>query len=157
MVGQTNIPENFNIEGINYNSSDLSSEATLILKNLTFAELKMREMANNKAIMTKARNAYISEIKKEITIFIIGAIFFIYVSSIGIYHFEHKVQPEIFKSVFHSMWWAVTTLTTVGYGDMYPVTTGGKIFTTIIVFIGMGMIAVPTGLFASALSKTFKK
>ena len=55
------------------------------------------------------------------------------------------------------MWWAVTTLTTVGYGDMYPVTTGGKIFTTIIVFIGMGMIAVPTGLFASALSKTFKK
>ena len=66
MVSQTNIPENFNIEGINYNSSDLSSEATLILKNLTFAELKMREMANNKAIMTKARNAYISEIKKEI-------------------------------------------------------------------------------------------
>lgn len=102
-------------------------------------------------------NSAFSEIKKEITIFIIGAIFFIYVSSIGIYHFEHKVQPEIFKSVFHSMWWAVTTLTTVGYGDMYPVTTGGKIFTTIIVFIGMGMIAVPTGLFASALSKTFKK
>ena len=102
-------------------------------------------------------NSAFSEIKKEITIFIIGAFFFIYVSSIGIYHFEHKVQPEIFKSVFHSMWWAVTTLTTVGYGDMYPVTTGGKIFTTIIVFIGMGMIAVPTGLFASALSKTFKK
>jgi voltage-gated potassium channel len=102
-------------------------------------------------------NSAFSEIKKEITIFIIGAFFFIYVSSIGIYHFEHKVQPEIFKSVFHSMWWAVTTLTTVGYGDMYPVTTGGKIFTTIIVFIGMGMIAVPTGLLASALSKTFKK
>ena len=102
-------------------------------------------------------NSAFSEIKKEITIFIIGAFFFIYVSSIGIYHFEHKVQPEIFKSVFHSMWWAVTTLTTVGYGDMYPVTTGGKIFTTIIVFIGMGMIAVPTGLFASAISKTFKK
>lgn len=102
-------------------------------------------------------NSAFSEIKKEITIFIIGAFFFIYVSSIGIYHFEHKVQPEIFKSIFHSMWWAVTTLTTVGYGDMYPVTTGGKIFTTIIVFIGMGMIAVPTGLFASALSKTFKK
>lgn len=102
-------------------------------------------------------NSAFSEIKKEITIFIIGAFFFIYVSSIGIYHFEHKVQPEIFKSVFHSMWWAVTTLTTVGYGDMYPITTGGKIFTTIIVFIGMGMIAVPTGLFASALSKTFKK
>jgi voltage-gated potassium channel len=55
------------------------------------------------------------------------------------------------------MWWAVTTLTTVGYGDMYPVTIGGKLFTTLIVFIGMGMVAVPTGLFASAVSKTFKK
>lgn len=97
------------------------------------------------------------EIKKELTIFLIGTIFFIYVSSIGIYYFEHQVQPELFKSVFHSMWWAVTTLTTVGYGDMYPITIGGKLFTTLIVFIGMGMVAVPTGLLASALSKTFKK
>ena len=98
-----------------------------------------------------------SEIKKELTIFLIGALFFIYVSSIGIYYFEHQVQPDLFKSIFHSMWWAVTTLTTVGYGDMYPVTVGGKLFTTLIVFIGMGMVAVPTGLFASALSKTFKE
>jgi voltage-gated potassium channel len=60
----------------------------------------------------------------------------------------------VFKSVFHSLWWAVTTLTTVGYGDMYPITIGGKVFTTIIVFIGMGMVAVPTGLLASSLSKT---
>jgi len=97
-----------------------------------------------------------SEIKKEITIFLIGAFFFIYVSAIGIYYFESQIQPETFKSVFHCMWWAVTTLTTVGYGDMYPVTVGGKIFTTFIVFIGMGMVAVPTGLLASALSKTFK-
>ena len=52
------------------------------------------------------------------------------------------------------MWWAVATLTTVGYGDVYPITVGGKIFTTIIVFIGMGLIAVPTGLLASALSKS---
>ena len=73
-----------------------------------------------------------------------------------IYYFEHQVQPDLFKSILHSMWWAVTTLTTVGYGDMYPVTVGGKLFTTLIVFIGMGMVAVPTGLFASALSKTFK-
>jgi len=98
-----------------------------------------------------------SEIKKELTIFLIGTLFFIYVSSIGIYYFEHQVQPDLFKSIFHSMWWAVTTLTTVGYGDMYPVTVGGKLFTTLIVFIGMGMVAVPTGLFASALSKTFKE
>ena len=98
-----------------------------------------------------------SEIKKELVIFLIGTIFFIYLSSIGIYYFESQAQPESFKSVFHSMWWAVTTLTTVGFGDMYPVTIGGNLFTTLVVFIGMGMVAVPTGLFASAVSKTFKK
>ena len=80
-------------------------------------------------------------------------IFLLYVS-VGIYYFENAAQPDQFKSVFHSMWWAVATLTTVGYGDVYPITVGGKIFTTFIVFIGMGLVAVPTGLLASALSKT---
>lgn len=96
-------------------------------------------------------------IKNELIVFIIGTIFLLYVSAVGIYYFENPTQPEVFKSVFHSLWWAVTTLTTVGYGDMYPITIGGKLFTTFIVFIGMGMVAVPTGLLASALSKTFNK
>ena len=96
-------------------------------------------------------------IKNELIIFIVGTIFLLYVSAVGIYYFENPEQPEAFKSVFHSLWWAVTTLTTVGYGDMYPITVGGKLFTTMIVFIGMGMVAVPTGLLASALSQTFKK
>lgn len=98
-----------------------------------------------------------AEIRKELMLFLIGTLFFIYLSSIGIYYFESQAQPELFKSVFHCMWWAVTTLTTVGYGDMYPVTIGGKLFTTLIVFIGMGMVAVPNGLFTSAVSKTLKK
>ena len=96
-------------------------------------------------------------IKNELIIFIVGTIFLLYVSAVGIYYFENPEQPEAFKSVFHSLWWAVTTLTTVGYGDMYPITVGGKLFTTMIVFIGMGMVAVPTGLLASALSQTFKR
>ena len=96
-------------------------------------------------------------IKSELIIFGAGTIFLIYLSSLGIYYFENPAQPQVFKSVFHSLWWAVTTLTTVGYGDMYPITVGGKIFTTLIVFIGMGIVAVPTGLLASALTKTFKK
>ncbi|MAW84246.1 MAG: voltage-gated potassium channel [Crocinitomicaceae bacterium] len=98
-----------------------------------------------------------SEIKKELLIFLIATFFFLYLSSIGIYYFENQAQPELFKSVFHSLWWAVTTLTTVGYGDMFPITVGGKLFSTLVVFIGLGIVAIPTGLFASALSKTFKK
>jgi len=97
------------------------------------------------------------KIKSELIIFLVATFFLVYLASVGIYHFENAVQPEQFKSVFHSLWWAITTLTTGGYGDVYPITVGGKIFTTIIVFIGLGLVAVPTGLLATAFSDTFKK
>ena len=98
-----------------------------------------------------------NSIKKELVVFATATIFLIYVAAVGIYFFENPAQPEKFKSIFHSIWWSVTTLTTVGYGDMYPITVGGKIFTAFIVFIGMGMVAIPAGLLASAFSKTLKK
>ncbi|MBW1677922.1 MAG: two pore domain potassium channel family protein, partial [Deltaproteobacteria bacterium] len=59
----------------------------------------------------------------------------LYISSVGIYYFENSVQPEAFKSVFHCLWWSIITLTTVGYGDVYPITVGGKIFTSIILSV----------------------
>lgn len=98
-----------------------------------------------------------NEVKNELIIFFVATSFVLYLSAVGIYYFEHNAQPEQFKSVFHSLWWAVTTLTTVGYGDMYPITTGGKLFSTVIVFIGLGLVAVPSGLLATAFSKGFKK
>jgi hypothetical protein len=55
--------------------------------------------------------------------------------------------------VFDGMWWAVTTLTTVNYGDIYPITVGGKLFTALVLFCGVALIAVPTGLVSSALTK----
>lgn len=64
-----------------------------------------------------------------------------------------RVQPEVFASIFHSLWWAVITLTTVGYGDVFPVTLSGKLFTFLILMIGLGIVAVPTGLLSSALSE----
>ena len=67
------------------------------------------------------------------------------------------MQPDAFKSVFHCLWWEIITLTTVGYGDVYPITGGGKIVTSIIVLIGLGIVAVPTGLIASALTRTIKE
>lgn len=77
----------------------------------------------------------------------------VYLAAVGVYYFEREVQPNAFGSIFHSLWWAIATLTTVGYGDAYPVTLGGRIFTFFVLVIGIGVIAVPTGLIASALSQ----
>jgi voltage-gated potassium channel len=98
-----------------------------------------------------------NNIKKELLIFSLLSIFTLYVSAVGIYHFENPVQPENFTDIFHSMWWSVATLTTVGYGDIYPITAGGKIFAGVVVFVGLGLVAVPTGLVASAFTQAFKK
>ncbi len=91
--------------------------------------------------------------KEELVLFGTASMIVFYLASVGIYYYENEAQPEVFASVFHSMWWAVATLTTVGYGDIYPITAGGKVFTFIVLLIGLGFVAVPTGLFASALSK----
>ncbi len=91
--------------------------------------------------------------REEIILFSCVTMLLLYLSAIGIYYFEHSVQPDKFSSIFHSLWWAVVSFTTVGYGDMYPVTTGGKMFTFCVLLLGVGVISVPAGLIASALSK----
>ncbi|CED59951.1 Putative uncharacterized protein [Moritella viscosa] len=91
--------------------------------------------------------------KEELILFLFTSIIILYLASVGIYYFESQAQPEAFASVFHSMWWAVATLTTVGYGDIYPITVGGKIFTFFILIVGLGIVSIPAGLIASALSK----
>ena len=91
--------------------------------------------------------------KEELVLFFITTVILLYLAAFGIYHFEHQAQPEHFKSILHSIWWATTTLTTVGYGDIYPITAGGRTFTFLVLMIGLGVIAVPPGLVASALSK----
>lgn len=95
-------------------------------------------------------------IKEELIVFSIVTLMLIYISAVGIYYFEKDAQPEQFSSIIHSLWWAVATLTTVGYGDVYPVTFGGRVFTFVILMIGIAIIAIPAGLFSSALSKSIK-
>jgi voltage-gated potassium channel len=92
-------------------------------------------------------------VREEMILFFIVTFIFIFLASSGIYFFENEAQPESFKSVIHSGWWAIATLTTVGYGDVYPITVGGKIFTFFILLIGVGVVTVPAGLVASALAK----
>jgi len=92
-------------------------------------------------------------IKSELTIFLIAAIVLIYLSAVGIFVFENAAQPEVFSSIFDSLWWAVATLTTVGYGDIYPITIAGRVFTIFIVFIGLGIISIPAALLSSELMR----
>ncbi len=70
-------------------------------------------------------------------------------SSLCMYSLEHEAQPEVFSNAFSGIWWAVSTLLTVGYGDIYPITTLGKIFSIIITFLGVGMVAIPTGIISA--------
>ena len=92
-------------------------------------------------------------VKEEVVLFIIVSVVLIFISSAIIYYFEKESQPEVFSSIFHSAWWSIVTLTTVGYGDVYPITLGGKIFTFFVLMIGVGFVTVPAGLVATALSK----
>ena len=84
-----------------------------------------------------------------ITFFVIGVLLII--SSSIMYYFENAAQPEAFASIPAAMWWGVATLTTVGYGDVYPVTIIGKFLGAIIAILGIGVFALPTGIFASGI------
>ncbi len=87
-----------------------------------------------------------------------GAAFFILfivliISSSGMYLVEKDVQPEKFGSIPQAMWWSIVTLTTVGYGDVFPVTSAGKVFGSIIIILGIGTVALPSGILASAFTE----
>jgi len=83
----------------------------------------------------------------------LAALFFVavllVVASLLIYYAEHDAQPEVFANAFSGLWWAVTTLTTVGYGDTYPVTAIGRVLGAAIAILGIGMVALPTGILSS--------
>ncbi|MBW7867112.1 MAG: ion transporter [Brumimicrobium sp.] len=92
-------------------------------------------------------------IREELILFFIITSIFLFLASAGIYYFENPAQPDKFSSIFSSAWWAVVTLTTVGYGDVYPITLGGRIFTFFVLMVGVGVVTIPAGLMASALTK----
>ena len=78
------------------------------------------------------------------------------IAASGIYVFERQAQPVAFGSIPAAMWWAFATLTTVGYGDVTPITVGGKIFGASISVVGVGMVALPTAILASAFSEQLR-
>jgi voltage-gated potassium channel len=78
-------------------------------------------------------------------------------SSLCMYSVEHDAQPEVFENAFSGIWWATSTLLTVGYGDIYPVTTAGKILGILISFLGVGMVAIPTGIISAGFVEQYQK
>lgn len=90
------------------------------------------------------------EKSKELFVSIMATLIMLVMASLLIFYAEHDAQPEVFKNAFSGLWWAVATLTTVGYGDIYPVTIAGKIFAALMALLGIGLVAVPTGILSGA-------
>ena len=128
---------------------------TLRLMRLLRIARLLKLVRYNNAIKRFTKAIYLA--KEELIIFTFASLIMLYLSAVGIYHFEHHAQPEVFRSIFDSLWWSVCTLTTVGYGDVYPITIGGRLFTFAVLMVGLGLIAVPTGIIASALSEVRSK
>ena len=89
------------------------------------------------------------------------SIFFVFilltVASLLIYYAEHDAQPDKFSNAFSGLWWAVATLTTVGYGDIYPITVVGRILGAVIAIMGIGMVAIPTGILSAGFVEVLEK
>lgn len=92
---------------------------------------------------------------------LLSSIFIILVLMVGaslcMYSLEHTVQPEVFKNAFSGFWWAVSTLLTVGYGDIYPITVAGRAFGIAITFLGVGMVAIPTGILSAGFVEQYTR
>lgn len=86
---------------------------------------------------------------KQITSSVIIILIFMLASSLGIYSVEHEAQPDAFQNAFSGIWWSMSALLTVGYGDIYPITVLGKIMGIIVAFLGVGLVAIPTGIISA--------
>ena len=95
--------------------------------------------------------------KNELLITVFAVFLLLLMASSIMYYVEHEAQPEVFASIPHSMWWGIITLTTVGYGDVFPITLLGKIFNGMIAFLGIGLFALPAGILASAFAEEMNK
>ena len=87
------------------------------------------------------------------SVFIIGMLMI--ASSLCMYSLEHEAQPEVFTNAFSGIWWAASSLLTVGYGDIYPITTLGKVFGIFITFLGVGVVAIPTGIISAGFVEQY--
>lgn len=92
---------------------------------------------------------------------IISSVFIVMIlmlaSSLCMYSVEHEAQPEVFKNAFSGIWWSMSTLLTVGYGDIYPVTTLGRVMAICIAYLGVGAVAIPTGIISAGFVEQYQR
>ncbi len=95
--------------------------------------------------------------KEELVMTSVLALLLLLVASCLVFHFEHDVQPKSFADIPTTLWWAVVTLTTIGYGDVIPVTAGGKIVTCIFSLLGIAILALPAGILGSGFVQELQR
>jgi len=126
---------------------DARSARALRLMRL-FRLLKIGRYGRTMTDLTKA----IRDRREELVISMSLTLVMLLVVSTFMYHVEHDAQPDVFSSIPATMWWGVATLTTVGYGDMAPITPLGRFFGGIAALLGIGLFALPAGIVSSAFS-----
>lgn len=129
----------------------------LLLRTLRLLRiLKLIRIPSVQLALERLKKAIISR-RMEFIICISFAMLLVLLAATTLYLFEGSEQPDKFGSIPRSLWWGVATLTTVGYGDVYPVTVFGKIAAALYAIAGIGLIAMPTGVFAAAMADVVDK
>ncbi len=95
--------------------------------------------------------------KEELVMMLTFILFMLVLSASLMYYIENAAQPEAFASIPDAMWWGIATLTTVGYGDVYPITALGQLLGAVIAILGIGFFALPTGILAAGFSEEVRK
>jgi voltage-gated potassium channel len=111
----------------------------------TFRVFRMLRFSNSLNLMWRV----LKNERRNLLITTFAMVIMLIISAFLMYEAEHTAQPDAFASIFHSLWWAVATLTTVGYGDVYPITVLGKIISSFVALLGIALVAMPSGIIAS--------
>ncbi|KZX75352.1 hypothetical protein A3715_14500 [Oleiphilus sp. HI0009] len=131
------------------NSSDMSFLKLLAIIRI----LKLTRYSSSLTILAAVYRENFSTLLAATVIMILLS----FTAATGVYIFEKDVQPDAFGSIPSSMWWALVTLTTVGYGDIVPITLAGKLFGSVIMIAGVGIAAIPAGIFASSFVRLIRE
>jgi voltage-gated potassium channel len=114
------------------------------------------KMARYNTALSTLKNVIVKK-REELIVTVFTVFIFLILLSSAVYLVENPVQPEVFPDIPTAMWWGVVTMTTVGYGDIYPITVLGRIFAAIVSILGVGLFALPAGFLASGFSEEIQK